>query len=207
MPFPFQKSFRDRQSSNTRNHRGNQNFDQRDRSDRESSWINSKSRNAGRSYGRPQAEKPSLQSDRLSATDNRSDKTWNSYRHEPITSYNSHTSSFRSSNPSNSSSSTTYGSYQPLPALNANGASPTGPALPPFVMLYPFNQGVGYGSPAEQLEFGSIGSVSLSSMNEVQVQPNEGVSARGAYDQRQNAHFGGSSLSSPDRPSSPLIPR
>ncbi|XP_039119093.1 uncharacterized protein LOC120255321 [Dioscorea cayenensis subsp. rotundata] len=204
---PNPKSFRDRQSSNTRNHRGNQNFDQRDRSDRESSWINSKSRNAGRSYGRPQAEKPSLQSDRLSATDNRSDKTWNSYRHEPITSYNSHTSSFRSSNPSNSSSSTTYGSYQPLPALNANGASPTGPALPPFVMLYPFNQGVGYGSPAEQLEFGSIGSVSLSSMNEVQVQPNEGVSARGAYDQRQNAHFGGSSRSSPDRPSSPLIPR
>ncbi|KAJ0980205.1 hypothetical protein J5N97_008460 [Dioscorea zingiberensis] len=197
-------SFRDRQSSNTRSHRGNQNFDQNDRPDRERGWVNSKSRSGGRSYGRPQAEKPSLQPDRLSATDSRSDRSWNSYRHEPITSYNSHNSSFRSTNSSNSSTSVAYGMY-PLPALNANGASPTGPALPSVVMLYPYNQGVGYGSPAEPLEFGSIGPGSLSSMNEVH--PNDGVSVRGAYDQRQNTYFGGSSRSSPDRVSSPPIPR
>lgn len=93
-----------------------------------------------------------------------------------------------------------YGMY-PMPVMSPNGPSGTG--LAPVMVPYPFDQNMGYTSPTEQLEFGSLGPVHLSGINEVS-QLGEG-SSRGVND-LQNFQ-GDSVLSSPDLPSSPKIHR
>lgn len=87
--------------------------------------------------------------------------------------------------------------------MNPNGVSPSGTGVPPVVMLYPYDQNMGYASPTDQLEFGSLGPVHFSGINEVS-QLSE-VSSRGVND-LQNFQ-GDSALSSPDQPSSPKIQR
>ncbi|KAF8413308.1 hypothetical protein HHK36_001286 [Tetracentron sinense] len=200
-------SFRDRQSSSTRNHRGNYNNDRSDHhGDREGKWnISSKPRAAGRSHGRSQAEKPGSRLDRLAANDNRADRHWDSYRHESFSSYQSQNGPISSSNSMHSgSTNVAYGMY-PLPAINSNGVSPTGPAGPPVVMFYSYDHNGGYGLPAEQLEFGSLRPVHFSGMNEV-TQPDEGASVRAVYEQ-QRYREGSPARSSPDQPSSPQFQR
>ncbi|XP_058111967.1 uncharacterized protein LOC131255288 isoform X2 [Magnolia sinica] len=197
-------SFRDRQSSSTRNHRGNHRYDRNDHTDREGNWnIESKSRAAGRSHGRNQVEKPSSRPDRLTATDNRSDRWWDSYRHEPFTSYQAQNGPLNSSTSMHSSANMAYGMYP----VSSNGVTP-GPAVPSVVMLYSYDHNSGYGSPSEQLEFGSLGPVHLSGVNEPLSQLGDGGSIRSMYAQRHSTYQGGSPVcSSPDQPSSPQCQR
>ncbi|XP_077231630.1 uncharacterized protein LOC143864729 isoform X2 [Tasmannia lanceolata] len=194
---PNPVSFRDRQSSSTRNHRGNYNYDRNDQGDREGNWnVGSKSRASGRSHGRNQAEKSSLRPDhRLEATDSRGERQWDSYN------------SIQSpSNSVHNSANMAYGMY-PMPAVNSNGVSPSGPGLSSVVMLYSYDHNGGYGSPAEQLEFGSLGPVPFSGINEVS-QIGDGGLARGVFEHRHNMYQGGSpARSSPDQPSSPQLQR
>ncbi|XP_042505017.1 uncharacterized protein LOC122081795 isoform X1 [Macadamia integrifolia] len=196
-------SFRDRQTSTTRNHRGSYNYDRNDQhGDREGNWnINSKPRATGRSHGRNQTEKPSSKPDRLASSDSRADRPWDSYRHDPFPSYQSQNGPFNSSSTLHSSPNNVgYGMY-PFPAANSNGVTPTGPSVPSVVMLYSYDHNVGYGSPAEQLEFGSLGPVHFSGVNDVP-QLGEGGPARSVYEQQR---FQGGS--SPDQPSSPQLQR
>ncbi|KAJ4950681.1 hypothetical protein NE237_027513 [Protea cynaroides] len=198
--------FRDRQTSTTRNHRGSYNYDRNDpHGDREGNWnINSKPRASGRSHGRSQTEKPSSKPDRLAATDSRADRPWNSYRHESYHSYQSQNGPFGTSSSLHSgSNNVAYGMY-PLPAVNSNGITPTGPAVPSVVMLYSYDHNAVYGSPADQLEFGSLGPVPFSGVNDVS-QLGEGGLARSVYEQQR--FQGGSAISSPDQPSSPQLQR
>ncbi|KAF8379683.1 hypothetical protein HHK36_029127 [Tetracentron sinense] len=178
--------FRDRQSSSTRNHRGNHNYDRNDHhGDREGKWnINSKPRSAGRSHGRSQVEKPSSRLDRVAASDSRADRNWDSYRHDSFSSYQSQNGPFSSSNSMHSgSTNVAYGVY---PVMNSNGVSPTGSAVPSVVMLYSYDQNACYGSPAEQLD--------------------EGAPVRGVYEQ-QRFRGGSPARSSSDQPSSPQLQR
>ena len=93
-----------------------------------------------------------------------------------------------------------YGMY-PLPAMNLNGVSSNGPSVPSVIMLYPLDHNASSGSHSEQLEFGSLGPVAFSGMNE-QSQSNEGNRARSAFEVHR---YDGSSMqrSLPDQPSSP----
>ncbi|XP_042505663.1 uncharacterized protein LOC122082266 [Macadamia integrifolia] len=202
----YKISFRDRQASTTRNHRGSYNYDRNDHhGDREGNWnINSKQRATGRSHGRQQTEKPSSKPDRLAATDSRADRPWDSYRHDPYPSYQSQNGPFDSSSSLHSgSNNVAYGMY-PLPSLNSNGITPTGPAVPSVVMLYSYDHNRGFGSPAEQLEFGSLGPVHFSGVNDVS-HLGDGGPARSVYEQQR--FQGGSARSSPDQPSSPRLHR
>ena len=62
----------------------------------------------------------------------------------------------------------------------------------------------GYGTPAEQLEFGSLGPMGFSGLNEVS-QLNDGSRISGAFEER--FHGGTVQQSSPDQPSSPHVQR
>ncbi|XP_010266483.1 PREDICTED: uncharacterized protein LOC104603986 isoform X2 [Nelumbo nucifera] len=197
-------SFRDRQTSTTRNHRGNYNYDQNDHyGDREGKWnINMKPRATGRSHGRN--EKPNSKPDRLAASDNRADRPWDSYRHDSFP-YQSQNGLFSSSNSMHSGSANVAYSMYPLPPMNPNGVSPTGPAIPSVVMLYSYDHTSNYSSPAEQLEFGSLGPVHFSGTSEVS-QLSEGGPARTVYEQ-QRFQVSSPARSSPDQPSSPQLQR
>ncbi|MQL69070.1 hypothetical protein Taro_001338, partial [Colocasia esculenta] len=199
---PNPVSFRDRQYPSTRHHRGGYGYERRDHGDREGSWINSKSRAAGRSHGRNQAEKSSSRSEWLSVADNRPDKSWDSYRREPVASYQNQNSSFTSTNIQGSAN-MAYGMYQ-LPAVNSNGVNAVGPTVPSVMMLYSYDPGASYASSSEQLEFGSLGPVHLSHKGEV-TQDMDGGPVRDSFDQRQGAYEQGSAHSSPDQPSSPHV--
>ncbi|CBI22537.3 unnamed protein product, partial [Vitis vinifera] len=196
-------SFRDRQSSNTRNHRGHYGYDRKDHhGDRDGNWnINSKPRFSGRAQGRNQVDKPNSRIDRSTSSNSQSDRSWDTFKHEPFPSYHSQNGPLSSSNSTNrGSANMAYGMY-PMPVMNPNGVSPSGTGVPPVVMLYPYDQNMGYASPTDQLEFGSLGPVHFSGINEVS-QLSE-VSSRGVND-LQNFQ-GDSALSSPDQPSSPKI--
>uniref|UniRef100_A0A5B6Z7U1 Uncharacterized protein n=1 Tax=Davidia involucrata TaxID=16924 RepID=A0A5B6Z7U1_DAVIN len=197
-------SARDQHSSGTR--RGNYNYDRNDNhGDREGNWnMNSKSRAAGRSHNRGQADKSSSRLDRLAASESRADRSWSSYRHDSFPSYESQNGPLRSNSSQSGPPSVAYGMY-PLPAMNSNGMSSNGPTVPSVVMLYPFDHNASYGSHAEQLEFGSLGPVGFSGVNE-QSQLSEGSQARGAFEE-QRYHGGSMQHSSPDQPSSPHVQR
>lgn len=198
-------SFRDRQSSNTRNHRGHYGYDRKDHhGDRDGNWnINSKPRFSGRAQGRNQVDKPNSRIDRSTSSNSQSDRSWDTFKHEPFPSYYSQNGPLSSSNSTNrGSANMAYGMY-PMPVMNPNGVSPSGTGVPPVVMLYPYDQNMGYASPTDQLEFGSLGPVHFSGINEVS-QLSE-VSSRGVNDLRN--FQGDSALSSPDQPSSPKIQR
>ncbi|XVE77267.1 hypothetical protein DITRI_Ditri13aG0048500 [Diplodiscus trichospermus] len=195
-------SMRERNSANTR--RGKYNYDRNDHhGDREGNWnTNSKSRAAGRSHSRNQNEKSRFTFDQLATVpgESRAERPWGSNRHDSFTSYQSRNGPVRSNSSQSSSASMPYGMY-PLPAVNPSGVSSNGPTIPSVVMLYPYDHNSGYGSPAEQLEFGSLGPVGFSGMNEVP-QLSDGSSSGGVFDE-QRFHGTSAQRSSPDQPSSP----
>ena len=193
---------RERHAANTR--RGKYNYDRNDHhGDREGNWnANSKSRAAGRSHSRNQNEKSRFTFDQLAAVagESRAERPWGSQRHDSFTSYQSHNGPVCSNSSQSSSASMPYGMY-PLPAMNPSGVSSNGPTIPSVVMLYPYDHNSGYGSPAEQLAFGSLGPVGFSAMNEVS-QLSDGSSSGGVFDE-QRFHGTSAQRSSPDQPSSP----
>ncbi|XVE73726.1 hypothetical protein DITRI_Ditri11bG0141700 [Diplodiscus trichospermus] len=199
-------SMRERHSANTR--RGKYNYDRNDHhGDREGNWnATSKSRAAGRNHSRNQNDKSRLTFDQLEgvAGESRAERPWGSHRHDSFTSHQSHNGPVRSNSSQSSSASMPYGMY-PLPAMNPNGVSSNGPTIPSVVMLYPYEHNSGYGSPAEQLEFGSLGSVGFSGMNEVS-QLSDGSSSVGVFEEHR-FHGTSAQLSSPDQPSSPHFQR
>ncbi|KAL0921802.1 hypothetical protein M5K25_008911 [Dendrobium thyrsiflorum] len=190
-------SFRERQYSNARNHRGSYKHDRGDQADREGSWINAKARSAGRGHARNQNERSNFRSDRSVTSDNRQ---WDSYRPEQFAPHQAQNISFRPSNLQNNSASLPYGIY-PLPGGSSNGVGST---VPSVVMLYPYEQGVGYGPPAESFEFGSFGPVHLP--NHEGPRHIDGNPIKRIHDPRHSTNRGGSPRSSPDQPSSPQIP-
>jgi len=92
----------------------------------------------------------------------------------------------------------------PIPAMNPSGVSSNGP-MQSVVMFYPFDHNSGYGSPAEQLEFGTLGPMGFSGVNELS-QANEGSQSSGAHEE-QRFRGGHTQRSSPDQPSSPHVSR
>ncbi|KAA8540017.1 hypothetical protein F0562_026709 [Nyssa sinensis] len=190
-------SFRDRQSSNSRN-KGNYSYNRKDRhSDREGKWnVNSKQRFAGRGQGRSQVEKPNRRIDWSMASNSQSDRPWYTFKPDSFLSNHCQNDPFSSSNSMHCASpNVAYGMY-PLPVANPTGFSPG-----PVAMLYPYDQYMGCGPP-ELLEFGSLGSVHFSGLNEV-LQLHDG--SRGVSEQ-QNFQID-STHSSPDQPSSPKLQR
>ncbi|XP_073291172.1 uncharacterized protein [Primulina huaijiensis] len=194
LPNPL--SVRERHSSGTR--RGNYNHDRNDNyGDREGNWnANSKSRAATRSHNRSQPDKSNTRTGRLAPSESRAERSWNAYRHESIPSYQSQNGPSRSNPSQNGPQSLAY-SMHPMSAANPNGVS-NGPSVPPMVMLYPFDHNASYSSHVEPLEFGSLGPVAFSGIND-QLQLNEG--SQTGMDNRLNG--GPEHRSSPDQPSSP----
>ncbi|KAL0379406.1 UNVERIFIED_CONTAM: hypothetical protein Sangu_0004900 [Sesamum angustifolium] len=191
-------SVRERHSSGSR--RGNYNHDRNDSfSDREGNWnANSKSRAATRSHNRSQTDKSNSRMDRFTHSESRSDRSWNSYRHDSLPSFRSQNGQLHSNSSQNGPQSVAYSMY-PLAATNHNGVS-NGPSVPPVMMLYPFDHNATYDSRNEQLEFGSLGPVGFSGIND-QSQLNDGIRARAFEEHRLHGSSG--HRSSPDQPSSP----
>lgn len=193
---------RDRHSTSTR--RGNYSHDRNDHhGDREGNWnLSSKSRASGRGHSRSQADKP--RPDRLAANEGRTDRNWNSHRHDTFPAFQSQNGPVRSNSTQAAPASVAYGMYQ-LPAMNPSGVSSNGPTIPSVVMLYPYEHNAAYGSPAEQLEFGSLGPVDFSGINEVP-QLNEGNNRSSGTYEEQRLHGTTAQRSSPDQ-SSPHVQR
>ncbi|KAL3536716.1 hypothetical protein ACH5RR_000082 [Cinchona calisaya] len=192
-------SARDRYPSGGR--RGNYNSDRNENHvDREGNWNgNSKSRTAGRSHhNRSQTEKSNSRLDRFSSSESQADRSWGSQRNESFSSYQN--GPIRSNSSQNGPHNVAYSMYQ-LPQMNPSGVSSNGPTVPPVVMLYPFEHNAGFGSHNEQLEFGSLGPMGFSDVNE-QSHLNEGSRGRGAYDEHR-FHGGSGQRSSSGPPSSP----
>ncbi|XP_020228394.1 uncharacterized protein LOC109809476 isoform X2 [Cajanus cajan] len=199
---PNPVSVRDRHSTNSR--RGNYNYDRNDHhGDREGNWnTNSKLRGTGRGHNRNQTEKPSSKPERLSTSESRAERPWGSHRHDsfiphqngPVRSNSSH------SNPSN----VAYGMY-PIPTMNPGGVSSNGPTMPSVVMFYPYDHNTGFSSPSEPLEFGSLGPMGFSGVNDLS-QANDGNQSSGAFEE-QRFRGGHTQRSSPDQPSSPHVSR
>ncbi|XAR62974.1 Polynucleotide adenylyltransferase [Bertholletia excelsa] len=187
-------SVKDRHSSTAR--RGNYNDRGDNHGDKEGNWnVHTKSRAGGRNHSRYQTDKSNPRMDR-------SDRSWSSYRHD---------SSYKSQNGPSCSNANhggppnmVHGMY-PLPAMNPSGMSTNGATVPSVVMLYPFDQNASHSSHADQLEFGSLGPVGFSSMNE-RPQPSEGSGVRRASEE-QRFHGAPVPQSSPDQPSSPHFQR
>ncbi|PON51335.1 nucleotidyltransferase [Parasponia andersonii] len=197
-------SVRDRHSTSTR--RGNYSYDRNDHhGDREGNWnVHPKSRPSGRSHSRSQAEKPNARLDRLTTNESRSERPWGSHRHDSFPAYQSQNGPIRSNVTQSASANVPYGMY-PLPAMNPGGMSSNGPNMPSVVMLYSYDHNTGYGTPAEQLEFGSLGPMGFPSVNEVS-QLNEGSGVSGAFEEHR-FHSSAAQQSSPDQPSSPHLQR
>jgi hypothetical protein len=141
----------------------------------------------------------------LAASESRAERPWNTHRHDSFPSYQSQNGPIRSSTTQSGSTNVAYGMYS-LPGMNPSGVSSNGPTMPSLVMLYPYDHNAGYGPPpAEQLEFGSLGPVGFSGLNEVS-QFNEGSRMGGVFEE-QRFHGGSTQRSSPDQPSSPHIQR
>ncbi|CAL0318058.1 unnamed protein product [Lupinus luteus] len=195
-------SVRDRHSTNTR--RGNYNYDRSDHhGDREGNWnMNSKFRATGRGHNRNHTEKPSSKPERLETGENRVERPWGSHRHDSASSHQN--GPVRSNSSQNNPAHVAYGMY-PIPGMNPTGVSSNGPTMPSVVMFYPYDHNVGYSTPAEQLEFGSLGAMGFSGVNELS-QPHEGSRSGGVFEE-QRLHGGSAHLSSPDQPSSPNVSR
>ncbi|XP_042966086.1 uncharacterized protein LOC122299713 isoform X3 [Carya illinoinensis] len=190
----------DRHSTSSR--RGNYSYDRSDHhGDRERNWnIDSRSRAAGRSHGRSQAEKPNSRSNRLVASESRADRSGGPHRHDSFPSYHSQNGSVRSNSMRTGPANVAYGMH-PIPSMNSSGVLSNGPTIPPLVMLYPYDHNTGYGSHTGQFECGSLGPV-FSAVNEVS-QLNEGGQCSGGFE----IHGVSAQRSSPDEPSSPHIQR
>ncbi|OIS99754.1 PREDICTED: uncharacterized protein LOC109231331 [Nicotiana attenuata] len=197
-------SVRDRHSSGTR--RGNYNHDRNDNyGDREGNWnANSKSRAGWRNYNRSQSEKLNSRLDRPVSSESRTDRSWSSHRHDSFPSYPSQNGPLHANSSPSVLPNMVHGMY-PLTSMNPSAVSSNGPGVPPVVMFYPFDHNSTYNSHGEQLEFGSVGPVGFSGVNE-QVQPGDGSQLRGAFEE-QRFHAVSVQRSSPDRPSSPHYQR
>ncbi|KAM6600244.1 hypothetical protein CsatA_019853 [Cannabis sativa] len=188
-------SVRDRHSSGTR--RGNYSYDRNDHhGDREGNWNVQKTRPSGRTHSRGQAEKPNARLDRLTTSDSRSERPWGSHRHDSFPAYQSQNGPIRPNTTQASPNNVPYSMY-PLPGMNPSGAT-NGPNMP-VVMVYSYDHNSGYGTPAEQVEFGSLGPMGYP--NEVS-QINEGSRVSGTFEE-QRFHGNSAQQSSPDHPSSP----
>ncbi|WJX86817.1 hypothetical protein P8452_69075 [Trifolium repens] len=196
-------SVRDRHSTNTR--RGNYNYDRSDHhGDREGNWnTNSKLRSSGRGHNRNQGEKPISKSERLATGESRAERPWSTHRHDSFIPHQN--GPVRGNSSQNSHGNVAYGMYS-IPGVNPGGASSNGPTMPSVVMLYPYDHNAGYSSPAEQLEFGSLGPMGFSGANELP-QPNEGSRSGNGTLEEQRFHGGPAQRSSPDQPSSPHVSR
>ncbi|WJX92516.1 hypothetical protein P8452_74144 [Trifolium repens] len=196
-------SVRDRHSTNTR--RGNYNYDRSDHhGDREGNWnTNSKLRSSGRGHNRNQGEKPISKSERLATSESRAERPWSTHRHDSFIPHQN--GPVRGNSSQNSHGNVAYGMYS-IPGMNPGGASSNGPTMPSVVMLYPYDHNAGYNSPAEQLEFGSLGPMGFSGANELP-QPNEGSRSGNGALEEQRFHGGPAQRSSPDQPSSPHVSR
>ncbi|KAI4328896.1 hypothetical protein L6164_021216 [Bauhinia variegata] len=173
-------SARDRHSTSTR--RANYNYDRGEHhGDKEGNWnMNSKLRSTGRierGHNRTQIEKSSSKPERLATSENRSERTWGSHRHESFISYQTQNGPVRSSSSQSGPANVAYGMY-PLPGMNAA---------------------------AEHLEFGPLGPMGFSGVNELS-QLNEVNRSGGAFEEHR-FHGGSAQRSSPDQPSSPHRPR
>ncbi|RDY14753.1 hypothetical protein CR513_00126, partial [Mucuna pruriens] len=187
-----------RHSASTR--RGNHNFDRSDQhGDREGNWnSNSKSRTSGRSHNRSQTEKSSSRPEKLATSESQAERPWLSPRHDSSVSHQNQNSLVRLNSSLNGPTNVAYGMY-PLPGMRSSGISSNGPTIPPVVMLYP------YSSPAEQVEFGTLGPMGFPGVNELS-QLSEGSQSGGAFEE-QRFNGGTAQQSSPDQPSSPKVPR
>ncbi|XP_021748834.1 uncharacterized protein LOC110714598 isoform X2 [Chenopodium quinoa] len=197
---PNPASVRDRHSSGAR--RNSYNYDRSDHSDREGNWNAAKARAAGRSHNRSQAEKSRV--DRLPANESRADRPWSTYRHDHIPSYQAQNGPSLPSSSQSSSVNVAYGMYQ-MPGMNPSGVTSYGSSIPSVVMLYPYDNNSGYVSPGEQLEFGSLGPMSVVGTNDA-TQPIDGTRFRRAFED-QRFHRSSTQQSSPDQPSSPHFQR
>ncbi|KAE9615366.1 hypothetical protein Lal_00048335 [Lupinus albus] len=195
-------SVRDRQSTNTR--RGNYNYDRRDHNgDREGNWnMNSKFRATGRAHSRNQTDKPGSKPERFATSESRAERPWGSHVHDSLASHQN--GPVRSNSSQNNPGNVAYGMY-PIPGMNPTGVSSNGPRMPSVVMFYPYDHNVSYNTPAEQLEFGSLGQMGYSGVNEFS-QVNEGSRSSGAFEE-QRFHGDSAYRSSPDQPSSLHVSR
>ncbi|KAL5572088.1 hypothetical protein UlMin_021685 [Ulmus minor] len=189
-------SVRDRHSSNTR--RGNYSHDRNDHySDREGNWnANPKSRGSGRGHNRNHTEKQNSRLDRMAANESRSERPWGSHRHDSFPSYQSQNGPIRSNTTHGASTNVAYGMY-PMPGMNPGGVSSNGPSMPYVVMFNPYENNTGYGSQAEQLEFGSLGPMGYSNANEV-AQVSEGGRISGVLEEQR--FHASSAQELPDQP-------
>ncbi|KAI3956403.1 hypothetical protein MKX01_016816 [Papaver californicum] len=193
--------FRERQSSSINHKLNNDNYDRTEHhKEREGTW-NMGFRQQTVRRNNVLSDKPCTRLDRLAANENQVDyRTFHSYTHESFSSYQAQKGSFCPPTSIRSN----YGMY-PTVSINSNGVSPTGPAGPSAVRLYPYDQNVGYSSPAEHVEFGSVRQGSFSRLDEVS-QEVEVRPVRFMYE-RQRIQGGSSTQSSPDEPSSPQSER
>ncbi|GAB4844589.1 hypothetical protein Ancab_037988 [Ancistrocladus abbreviatus] len=196
-------SVRGRHSSGTR--RSNYNYDRSEHhGDKDGNWnISSKSRVVGCSHSRNEAaDKSSSRLDRLATNESCADRSWGSYRRESVPLFQSKNGPLQPNSSETASGSVMYEMY-PLPGMSPSGVTSNGPPGPPAVMYYPYDHNSDYGTPGEQLEFGSLGPMGFmgTGTNELS-QLNEATQTRGTIEKRR---FHGSSVpqSSPDQPCSP----
>ncbi|XP_030457183.2 uncharacterized protein LOC115678037 isoform X2 [Syzygium oleosum] len=200
---PSPVSARERHSSNTR--RGNYSYDRVDHhADREGNWNVASKSKPSRNHNRNQSEKSNSRPDRVAAGDGQSERPWGSYRHGSFSSYHSQNSPIRTTTTQGGPANVGYGMY-PLPAMNPTILSSNGPTLPRVMMFYPYGHNSAYASSSEQLEFGSIGTVGFSGMNDAS-QLNEGSHSSSIMEE-QRFHGTPASQSPPDQPSSPHLRR
>ncbi|CAL9749740.1 unnamed protein product [Musa acuminata subsp. burmannicoides] len=183
-------SFGDHRQSGSRNHEGNCNYDKDDPVER--SWVRSKPRAFGHGHGRNRAERPRLPPDQLAASKNQ-EKKWESWRSEPVASNRRRGRSFSSTNSSYISESAP--GMHPQTASSSEGVNASDPTIP---LGHSYDQGVGYGSHAEPLKFGSFRPVHQSSGNGGAPKTNGGI-VSGLYDKRHGSNYkGGTPQSSQD---------
>ncbi|KAA0050999.1 Poly(A) RNA polymerase cid14 [Cucumis melo var. makuwa] len=195
---PNPASARERQNAR----RGNFSYERSDsHGERDGNWnVTSKSRTSGR---RGQVDKPNSRLDRLSASENRVERAWSSHRHDSLP-YQSQNGPIRSNSTQSGSTSMAYGMY-PLPSMNPGVVSSNGPSMPSVVMLYPLDHNGSYASPAEQLEFGSLGPVGFANLNDVS-QVNEGGRMSRAFED-QRFHGSSNQRTPLEEPPSPHLQR
>ena len=91
--------------------------------------------------------------------------------------------------------------------MNPGAVTSNGPSMPSIVMFYPLDHNGGYGSPAEQLEFGSLGPVGSANLNDVSPQMNEGGRMSRAFED-QRFHSSSNQQRTPlEEPPSPHLQR
>ncbi|KAL6493949.1 hypothetical protein OROGR_031858 [Orobanche gracilis] len=194
-------SARDRHSSG--NIRGSNNHDGNDSlvGDREGNWnANSKLRAATHNHSRTQSDNKINSRTRLTHSESRADRSWNSYRNNSIRSYQSQDDPLHSNSSQNGPQNAPYSMY-PLGTMSPSGAGVSNESS--VVLLYPFDHAntTTYSSQSERLEFGSLGPAEFSGISE-RSQLSNGARTRGLED-HHSLHGSSGYHSSSEQPSSP----